>query len=119
MDIDAGSSRNPTPLSVDQIHAVSNAVILEMTKHPSWSVPYRKRWVYDTHRDFWDTYPRLADICLNVRTFTDANETRRLIDMMLEEMKQMEDQSKGFDAASLVVGRNLGEKYIPNQNQNQ
>lgn len=100
------------PLPRDLIHAMADAIVDEMTKHPSWSPATRARWAAQNYKPFLDTYPRLADACLNVRTFTDARSVRDMLDMMLGEMRGLEAGSQTFDAASASVGRALGQKYM-------
>jgi len=106
------SSRDPIPQSNDQIRAYAQEIMREMTKHPSWNVAQRQSWVATNYNVFSDTYPRLANICSAVKTFSDITDVTRMLDMMLCEMHQIDANTKSFDDASYSVGRNLGDRYI-------
>jgi hypothetical protein len=103
------------PLPLSELRATAEALIDDMTKHPSWSASQRLRHAVRTHEAFTTAYPRLIDMCLNVRTFSDARDVRGILDMMLNEMGKIETSTGTFDDASVAVGKTLGARFLPNQ----
>jgi len=107
------------PLDLAELRAAAEALIDEMTKHPSWTTSQRMRHAVREHEAFAQAYPRLIDMCLTVRTFSDARDVRGILDMMLMEMGKLESNSGTFDDASAAVGKSLGDRFLPKQQQQQ
>jgi hypothetical protein len=98
------------------LRATTESLIDEMTKHPSWSTSQRLRYAVRTHEEFAKAYPRLLDMCLNVRSFTDARDVGGILDMMLAEMEKIDANDETFVTSSTVVGKSLGARFLPNEN---
>ena len=99
-------------LDIEEIRRVTDAIIVEVTKHPSWNNASRLRWVSNNFASFQGTFPHLVNMCIGVQSFTDAKNVRSMLDLMLMEMQQVDSKSKDFEQASIEVGRGLGARYI-------